>query len=306
MGGKATSSEDERTGVKALERRARAILKARPAYAEMVEFYLTVFRRQLEWRDRLMVHPEEVSSDQVQGLLREGKVLKEQYDPGLDSDSLMRLWSQMKADFAEGNEVLCEAVGKIEAAEARGDLVAATWLMEQRPERGDLITDASERIGVDASVLATLARSVTFPHWAFVSEAWVAESPHEVWKRPHCPVCGCIAGLVELRKEASGLENTTSVSRRYGHCPFCGTRWVLPSVSCLSCGSTKAGDAKYFFASEEPDLRIDFCNRCHHYVKVVDGGKMSGRIHVGLELLTASHLDVIARDKHLSPLEVSA
>ena len=77
-----------------------------------------------------------------------------------------------------------------------------------------------------------------------------------------------------------------------------------PRKSCPSCGSTKSGDAKYLFTAEEPDLRIDFCKSCHHYVKVVNGDKVSGPIHIGLELLAATHLDVIAQDKDLSPLEV--
>ena len=50
------------------------------------------------------------------------------------------------------------------------------------------------------------------------------------------------------------MEGTSSVSRRYAHCAFCSSRWILPSVKCLFCGSTKAGDAKYFFTSDEPDL----------------------------------------------------
>jgi len=272
----------------------------------MVDFYLTVFRRQIEWRDRLDVHPEEVTSEQAQETLRDGKVLIEGSDPGLDSDSLVQLWTQMKADFREGNEVLRGAMDAIDDAEGKDGFVPASWLLEQRPERPELVTDMSEQIGVDESVLATLARSVTFPHWELVSEAWLPDRQLEEWKHSRCPICGGAAALVELRKEASGAESASSVSRRYAHCAFCGTRWILPSVKCLACGSTKAGDAKYFFTSDEPDLRIDFCDGCHCYIKVVDGGKMAGRIHVGLELLTATHLDAIARDKNLSPLEVNA
>jgi FdhE protein len=90
------------------------------------------------------------------------------------------------------------------------------------------------------------------------------------------------------------------------HCPFCRSRWAVPSLVCPACGSTKSGNAKYYFSSDEPELRIDFCSSCQHYVKTIDGDKVSGRVHVGLELLTATHLDMIAQEKKLSPLEVSA
>jgi FdhE protein len=270
----------------------------------MVDFYLTIFRQQMAWRDRLVVEPEEVSAEHARESFREGRVLSERYDPGIGSDSLLQLWTQMKTDFRSGNEVLREAVDKIDEAEKTGTFAPAAWLLDQRPGRQELVTEAADRIGVDESVLATLARSVTFPHWELVSEAWLPDRLLNEWKRAHCPVCGCVPGLGEIRKESGEPESTTSVTRRFMHCAFCGSRWVVPPLKCPACGSTKSGDAKYLFTDEEPDLRIDFCDSCHHYVKVVDGGKMSGRIHIGLELLTAAHLDVIARDKNLSPLEV--
>jgi formate dehydrogenase maturation protein FdhE len=97
-----------------------------------------------------------------------------------------------------------------------------------------------------------------------------------------------------------------TAARRFMHCPVCGSRWAVPSLACPACGSTKSGDAKYYFTSDEPELRIDFCRSCQHYVKAIDGDKISGRVHVGLELLTATHLDMIAQEKKLSPLEVRA
>ena len=306
MGGRASSRERGRSSVKALERRARAILKARPAYRGLVDFYLTIFRRQLEWGDRLVVHPEEVSAEQVRESLRKVTVLGQCYDPGIDSGSLLQLWTHMKADFRRGNDVLRQAVEKIEKVEESDGFVPATWLLEQRPDRQELVTEVADRIGVDEAILASLARAVTFPHWELVTQAWLPDRPLNEWKRAQCPVCGGRPGLVEIRKERSGPQDDLSVTRRYMHCPFCGSRWVVPTLKCPACGSTKSGDAKYLFTDEEPDLRIDCCNGCHHYMKVVDGGKMSGRIHVGLELLTAAHLDVLAHEKNLSPLEACA
>ena len=89
-------------------------------------------------------------------------------------------------------------------------------------------------------------------------------------------------------------------------CPFCGSCWPAPALKCPACDSTRAGDAKYYFTPDEPDLRIDFCKSCNHYVKVVSTDKTVGRLHLGLELLTTAHLDAIAQEKDLSPLEVCA
>ncbi|MHC4609154.1 MAG: hypothetical protein ACYS7M_02260, partial [Planctomycetota bacterium] len=179
----ATSDGAAKKAAKALERRAKGILKARPAYKEMVGFYLTVFRRQIEWRDRLVVHPVTVDSDQRRQCLSAGQPLVESYDPGIESGSLLELWMEMKAVFRRGNDVLRRAVDKIDGAETAGDFVPATWLSELRPDRGELVVEASRRMGVEEAFLATLARAVTFPHWHLVSRSWLPGNGLEEWRR---------------------------------------------------------------------------------------------------------------------------
>ena len=301
-----SSVKQVESSLKALERRAEEILKARPAYKEMVAFYLTVFRRQIEWRDQLVVHPEEVAAEQVRECLKDGTPLVDRYDPGIESESLLSLWTEMKEVFRNGNDVLRQAVGKIDHAEKAGDFTPAAWLPEQRPDRFELVAEACSRIGIEESVLATLARSVTFPHWELVAESWLPQSRLDEWKRFHCPTCGGLPGLVEICQDQGGNGNIKAASRRYMHCPFCGSRWAVPALRCPACDSIKSGDAKYYFTPDEPELRIDYCKSCNHYIKVVDADKITGRLHIGLEMLTTAHLDAIAHDKNLTPLEVCA
>ena len=300
----ASSGDRNRSALRALDRRAEVILRSRPGYREMVEFYLPIFRRQIEWRDRLVVVPEEVPAAQVLECLRGGVPLLERFDPGLDADSLAGFWAEMKKVVREGNDTLRQAVDKIDQAEEAGSFAPASWLLERRPDDLDSIADAAGRIDVAVPVLATLGRIVTFPHWELVSESWLPQGRPDGWKRFRCPTCGGLPGLAEIRAEQNGTENIKPASRRWMHCPFCGSRWGVPPLECPACGSRKSGDAKYLFTADEPELRIDFCNSCQHYVKVIDGGKISGRVHVGLELLAAAHLDVLAGEKKLSPLEV--
>ena len=302
----ASSGKQNQSALQALNRRAEAILKARPAYREMVDFYLTVFRRQIEWRDRLVVHPQTVDDRARRQCFQRGDPLIAGHDPGMDAESLLSLWMEMKAVFRRGNDVLRRALERIDAAEQAGDFAPAAWLAEQRPDRSELLTDGAERIGVEEPVLASLARAVTFPHWEMVTRAWLPDDRLEDWKRFPCPTCGGLPGLAETRSEAGAGDCVASAARRLMHCPFCGAQWTVPAMECPACGSTKSGDAKYLFTADEPELRIDFCRSCHHYVKVIDRDKISGPIHVGLELLAATHLDMMAKEKNLSPLEVSA
>ena len=304
MSGSASSSNGQvEKDLKALQQRAGQILKARPAYKEMVDFYLTVFRRQIEWRHRLVVHPQTVDDDQRRECLGHGQPLLERYDPGIDAQSLLDLWTEMRKVFGRGNQVLHQAVDKIESAEQAGDFLPATWLLEQRPGRYELVAEAGRQIGIDESLLATLARAVTFPHWQIVAQNWLPNNGPEEWKRFRCPTCGGPPGLAELCTEPGGSEGLAPSPRRFMHCPFCGSRWVVPGLKCPACQSTREGDAKYYYTTKEPELRIEFCKSCHHYIKVLSTEGIRARLHVGLELLTTAHLDAMAQEKNLKPLE---
>jgi FdhE protein len=303
MSGFALSDRSVKTSLNALERRAREILKSRPAYREMVDFYLTVFRCQINCRERLRVHPQTVDEHQRQLCLQQGVPLIEQYDPGIEPASLLEIWTEMKAVFRRGNPVLRHAVDQIDEAEAAGAFAPAAWLVEQRPDRTELVANASQRIGIEQSVLATLTRAVTFPHWDVVAQSWLSQDHLDGWQRPHCPVCGTPPALAEVRCERSGSEDLAPVRRRLMYCPFCGAGWAVSALTCPNCDSSRAGDARYYYTREEPDLRLDFCKRCDHYIKVVIADKINGRLHVGLEALTTTHLDQIAEEKNLKPLE---
>lgn len=285
-----------------LNRRAEAVCKARPAYREVLEFYLRVFRRQIEWRDRVAVRPEEIDADAARGCLARGSPLLECHSPGIAPASLIELWAEMKDVFRRGNDILRRAVETIDEAETDGRLVLAAWLPELRPHRPELTADAARSVGVDETVLATLSRATTLPHWERVSACWLPEGRTETWRRFACPLCGGPPALAETRAARDGRDGLKPAARRWMHCPFCTSRSIVPSLSCPFCGSTAEGDARYLFTKDEPELRIDFCRSCRHYVKTVDGDRVGGAVHVGLELLTSSHLDVLAGEKNLSAL----
>jgi len=306
MGGRVSSNGEVQQAIQALERRAQAILRARVAYRELVEFYLTVFRRQLEWSRRVEVHPQPVDADLRRACLRTGRPLVERFDPGIEPPSLLDLWTEMKSVFRRGNAVLRRALEKIDDAEAAGRFTPATWLSEQRPQRYELVTAASGEIGIDESILATLSRAVTFPHWNVVAQHWLDDGCAAEWRRASCPICGGPPGLAESCAAPDAPEGFTPAPQRRMHCPFCGAHWMVAALKCPACDSTRAGDAKYYYTAEEPELRIEFCKRCHRYVKVVNSAKTGGVFHLGLELLTTAHLDVIARDQHLRPLETAS
>lgn len=286
------------------ERRVADILRARPVYQEWVDFYRPVFRLQLEEGERLSVHPTQLGAEERRRCLSEGDVLAGRFDPGLDADSLIGLWGRMAAIFRSSNEVLRQAVDAIDRATRDGRFEPGAWLLAQRPRRRELVAEACRQTGASEAVLSELARAVTFPHWEQVARTWLPQPPVPEWQRSLCPVCGGPAGLAEVRCESGAGDSRSALARRLLHCAFCGARWDVPPLGCPACGSDRVSDAKYWFTAREPELRIEFCGACRHYVKAILADRVPGRIHVGLELLTTTHLDAIAQERGLVPLEV--
>lgn len=304
MEGTMQSVESKEAAVGQLRRRAAAIVGARPAYRELVDFYLTVFCRQIEWRERIEVAPEPLDLRWIIESLGDGAPLIERFDPGIRMQSVVGLWGEMKGVFRRGNATLSDAVDRIEAAERSGAFEPGRWLLDQRPDRGERVAQAAREAGVEESVFGTLGRAVTFPHWEAVAHSWLPQGSPARWQRARCPACGGPPVLAETRSEPSGHDGVGDSPRRYLHCPFCGTRWAVPGLARPSCGSTKPGDARYLFTKEEPELRIDYCTSCRCYIKTIDGDKLAGPMHAGLEQLTTTHLDIVAEDMDLKPLDV--
>jgi len=294
------------SALQSLERRAGAILRARPAYKEPVEFYLTVFRRQIERAAEVCVRPEPVEPEQARQSLREGVPLIERYDPGLDVESLRSLWTEMKGLFRRGNDVLRSVVQRLDEAEHGGRFDAGLWLLEQRPWRPESVAQVAAGLGIGHEALAALAWATTYPHWQRIARSWLPGDRLGEWQRGRCPACAGPVKLAELHGDPPGEGGVTGGARMYLHCAFCGARWTVPPMQCPHCSSRRAGDAKYYFTTAEPELRIDFCGSCRRYLKTVDGDRIEGPVHAYLEWLASAHLDTLAEEKDLVPLECKA
>ena len=298
--------ESTQKAIRALERRAETIRRARPAYAEFLDFYVEVFRTQLAVRARLTINLAQLDRAVVTECLRAGHPLVERHDPGLDAGSFGQLWQEMKSIFRRSNAVLESLICAVLEAELSGALDAADLLLRLRPQDVSLLDETAARVGVDPEALTALVRAVTFPHWQLVAQSWLPTPiSNAEWSHAYCPVCGGPPAMAETRGEASSTKGLSAARRRFLHCGFCGMHWPFADMQCPACGSCEPGDAKYLFTDDEPELRIDFCRNCHHYLKVVDGDRIGGRLHVGLESLTTIHLDAIAQERNLSPLDVS-
>ncbi len=151
-----------------------------------------------------------------------------------------------------------------------------------RHDCGALEALATQR-GADVAAFIAVAALAPVPLLHAVREH--AEEP-EAWHRACCPVCGDWPTLVENR----GVER----ERRF-RCGRCGGDWHAERLLCPYCGMRDHRRLGHLVSETDGEMRrIDTCEECRGYVKVVTTLTATPAPHVLLQDLATVDLDVAA------------
>lgn len=110
----------------------------------------------------------------------------------------------------------------------------------------------------------------------------------EEWWQAPCPVCGRIPVIAKLKER-----------KRYLTCIFCGAEYLADLFLCVKCGNTDPPTLRFLRPEGSPEFRVDFCEKCKHYVKVIDEDRLKKPIPRGLEDILTLSLDLMAKDAGL-------
>ncbi len=156
--------------------------------------------------------------------------------------------------------------------------------------RGDAaqVAERCERVAQTPAAAATLgqiALSPTLQHLA----AMLPVDAVSGWIDGHCPFCGAWPALAEL----TGVEQVRRL-----RCGWCGTGWTPPRLRCPYCGNQDSHTLRYLQPEgQEERRRIDACDRCHGYLKVLSVLESAPRSQVLIEDLATLALDVVAEER---------
>ena len=134
---------------------------------------------------------------------------------------------------------------------------------------------------------------IVFLAWSSLSEALKPLKPKVTellkdnkWRRGYCPVCGQLPAMGQLvRIEKDGGRERELV------CGCCQMRWQYKRIGCPYCDNLEQETLKIIEVAEEPDLRIDTCEKCKSYLKIYTG---EGNEQVILADWSTLHLYLIA------------
>jgi FdhE protein len=141
---------------------------------------------------------------------------------------------------------------------------------------------------LDFALLSLLLRTSLKPSL----QVWARDLKQSVdfdrWRRGTCPVCGSLPVITEIL----GKEG-----ERCLRCGLCGADWAYSRLRCAFCGNRDHKTLGHITVSgEEEKYRLQTCDECRGYLKVVVTFEPTPVELLPVEDLATLHLDLIAAD----------
>lgn len=271
--------------VAAVEQAMAQLTSVRPAYASIIGFYGPVFIAQIEATEN--TSPEAIRFDEslVEMKSKQGFSLVEPGAFTVDTPAAEHLLARICRIAVRSGEKLGLAgealIRTMDDGMAMGGLFADTI-----DDKGRIRTLA-DTLDVPPDILSLLLYLAVKPSLEAGVRELAARLTDSGKNRSSCPICGSAPIIGELDAEGN----------QWIHCGLCWHRWPAKRIVCLYCSNQDSASMEYLYSEDEPEYRVNLCDGCQRYLKVVDTRKMNRRFYPPLEQVASLHLDVLAADK---------
>jgi FdhE protein len=273
-------------GQDAIRRAVALARKQKPAYGDLYPFLEALFLIQASAREHLELSPYPIAPQMVQTKWEGGFPLIRRWDFPVDSKTAESILAQMLHHLPESNESMKKAHGAISRALSKGSPEKGdTWhrFLTLEPDGWEEMADLG---GEELPSFLFLGRSCIRPSLEWTSADLLSRFPlPDSWHQGYCPVCGSLPSLLYSVGEGE----------RWASCSWCATKWNLHRFQCPSCGNRYHESLGYLLLEAEKHYRIQYCNLCKAYYKLVDTREMLDPPYFPLEEWTTLHLDLLAQ-----------
>lgn len=107
------------------------------------------------------------------------------------------------------------------------------------------------------------------------------------WSEGYCPVCGKEPKIGQIRGEEG----------RFLFCNQCGCEWHFLRIKCPFCSNEEQQSLAYFTVEGDEQYRVDVCNECKRYIKIVDFRESKREPNLDVEDIATLHLDILANEE---------
>jgi len=168
--------------------------------------------------------------------------------------------------------------------------LAAESLAQASPDEQLVLLESVWQHQADCSEVAPehlfFAKALLQPYAEYLA---IAEITTLEGSPPICPFCGSRPQVAVLRPEGDGGKKSLI-------CSLCSTEWAFRRLKCPNCGEENKDKLPVFVAEGLDYIRVDACDTCHTYIKLVDMTKEGRAVPVVDELATVS-LNLWAQEK---------
>jgi len=256
----------------------------RPHYGELLDILEEVLILREEYRRKITGDVFHVDESLVEKKLAGGLPLVDFPEGTFDLKEpreyfIALLEIAQKRDLEETDEI----IRKINTGDLDyGAMVRESFILQQDME----VSDESEEGVFD--LLGFLVEESLRPALEVLSEKYRGIITESQWAEGYCPICGREPKISEFRGEGG---------KRFLFCGQCGFEWQFKRVRCPFCGNEDQQTLAYFTIEDEEKYRVDVCNVCNKYIKVVDFRKMEKTPNLDIEDIATLHLDILADEE---------
>jgi FdhE protein len=268
-----------------LEKRIQQLKQKRPGYKDILDFYQKVKEAQDKAKASLKIEPIKLKQEWKELLTKEGFSLIKKEDFPLDIEASAGLFQSLCKIGKEANPHMAEQGKKIQTMIEKKKIDLKKLFKEGLKE--GRIEKVADEFGLDQKVLLFLVQNSIRPSIEAGVEQLRSEVDPEKWLKGYCPICGSLPSLSLLKE---------GVGKRYLLCSYCGYQWRTDRMFCPFCNNKEQGSLQYFYGEGEETYRIDLCDKCHQYIKMIDQ-RIIGEGDLVLEDLATLHLDILASQK---------
>ena len=259
--------------------------KDRNDLEEIAAFYDKVLTAQHEAQEETPMPDIDLSAEQIELKIEEGFPLVGSGNFPVDKASSELLFRRLCQLSQQENPVLASAGKALLEAMDSGALEAGELRRAVLQNNAETMERCAEDLEISLPVVQTLTKLSIQPSLLVTVASLTKATDLDRWRHGYCPICGGLPAIAALIGEEG---------KRVGLCSFCGHLWNLLRLSCPFCGTDKQENLRYFFAEGDDLYRVQVCEQCKGYLKVVDTRKGGDPKALAVDDMLTAHLDLLA------------
>jgi len=157
--------------------------------------------------------------------------------------------------------------------------------------------EMDQNTGLDSEVISFAVFSALIPFFSSFMNSVSETVDFSLWRNSFCPVCGQKPVIAKHRKDDGA---------RILECWLCHAQWNFPRLECPHCNNEDQGSLRFFYVPEDRARQVHVCEKCEHYLKIIDEKMLQKEVILDLEAIATGHLDVLANKEGYTLPEIAS